>query len=275
MPTPVKFMKMHAHGNDFVVIDGITQNVRLSKQQVTKISDRHFGVGCDQLLILEPPHTSDFDFYCRIYNANGHEVGQCGNGMRCIGRFAKESGLIKQKTFRLATREASMQIEILEHPLVRVNLGIPLLTPNNPITVNFLDQSRSAYLINLGNPHCVFFMPHLDIPLDQWGEALQTHELFPNGINVSVVNCLARNHIKMRVYERGVGETLACGSAACAATVSGILDEQLNSEVQVDLPGGSLTVSWPDKTSGTLLTGPAICVFQGQFMLSHLPAQGQ
>lgn len=273
MAITVKFMKMHAHGNDFVIIDSVTQNVRLSEHQVSKIADRHIGVGCDQILLIEPPHVSEVDFFCRIYNADGSEVFQCGNGLRCVGRFIKETGLSNQKTISVATQKNINHIEILEHPHVRVNLGIPDRPEHNPVSLSFLDQTRQAYLVDLGNPHCVFFMSQLDRSiLKSWGEALQKHPEFPNGVNVSLVECLAKNHIKVITYERGAGETMACGSAACASVVAGISNHQLGLEVRVDMPGGHLHVSWPDEAKGILLSGSTNCVFLGQLVLNHFSA---
>ncbi|MFO1258105.1 MAG: diaminopimelate epimerase [Gammaproteobacteria bacterium] len=270
MAITVKFMKMHALGNDFVIIDSITQNVRLSEAQVREIANRNTGVGCDQILLIEPPHVSEIDFFCRIYNADGHEVFQCGNGLRCVGRFIKEMGLSTQKTISVATEKNVNHIEILDHPQVRVNLGVPNYAEQNPVSLSFLDQNKHAHLVDLGNPHCIFFMSQLDSSLlKSWGEALQNHPKFPNGVNVSLVECLAKNHIKAITYERGAGETMACGSAACAAVVAGISSRQLGAEVRVDMPGGHLQVSWPDKTKGILLSGSTNCVFLGQLALNH------
>lgn len=270
MAISVKFMKLHALGNDFVIIDAVTQHVRLSEEQVRHIADRHFGVGCDQLLLIEPPHSGEVDFSCRIFNADGGEVAQCGNGLRCVGRFIKEVGLSSRKTFSVTTLKNTNIIEILEHPLVRVNLGRPILNHQNPITLQFLDQSKQAHLVDMGNPHCIFFVARLDrYLLQQWGAALQTHPQFPSGVNVSLVECLAKNHIKMMTFERGVGETMACGSAASAAVVAGQLSLQLGQDVLVDLSAGSLNVAWKGENQDILLTGPTACTFFGQFVLNN------
>lgn len=270
MAITVKFMKMHALGNDFVIIDSVTQNVRLSERQVREIAHRNTGVGCDQILLVEPPHVPEVDFFCRIYNADGSEVFQCGNGLRCVGRFIKEMGLSNQKMISVATQKNINHIEILEHPDVRVNLGTPHYAKQNPVALSFLDQNKPGYLVDLGNPHCIFFTSQLNRSiLKLWGEALQQHPEFPDGVNVSLVECMAKNHIKVITYERGAGETLACGSAACAAMIAGFSSHQLGRDVRVDMPGGHLHVSWPDETNGIHLSGSTNCVFLGQLVLNH------
>lgn len=270
MAISLKFTKMHALGNDFVIIDGVTQNIALSSSQIRKLSNRHTGIGFDQLLILTPPKKPEWAFHCRIFNADGLEVEQCGNGLRCVGRFAKESGLIKSHSFYVSLKESLTHIELLADGLVKVDLGRSLSQFNQSITVELDGLIRQAYFIHLGNPHCILFNNNIyEFELSLWGAALQTHPMFPNGVNVSVVNCLARNHIEMRVYERGVGETQACGSAACAAVIAGHLDNQLGNEAQVDLPGGLLSVKWRQSDEHIILTGPVKSVYQGHCVLSY------
>lgn len=283
MPTLIHFTKMHGLGNDFVVIDNITQPLKIDSNIIRKIADRNFGVGCDQVLIVDPPYSANLDFNYRIFNADGKEVSQCGNGARCFGRYVYEHGLTDKKVLNIGTNQGQLRIDISDLSLIQVDLGEPVFSPKQiPVNlkaitkldkqgsykISLLGNQREVCILSMGNPHCVITVPATsEAAVIEVGKALQKHHAFPRGVNVSFMQVLARNHIKCRVYERGAGETLACGSAACAAVVSGILNGELNKEVKVDMKGGALTVQWVEG-NGVMLSGPAISVFNGEFLLS-------
>jgi len=283
MGTLIRFTKMHGLGNDFVVLDNISQAIKVDHLLVRKIADRNFGIGCDQVLVVDPPSMPDVDFNYRIFNADGKEVAQCGNGARCFGRYVFASGLTDKKMIQIGTSNGKMEIDVSDLTHIRVDMGVPQFgakaIPLNPkfaekvsnparYKINLLGNEREVTILSVGNPHCIISVPATsEAAVNEVGKALQQHPAFPKGVNVSFLQVLARNHAKCRVFERGVGETLACGSAACAAVIAGILQEELNSTVKVDMPGGSLTVSWtPDKP--VFLSGPAKSVFAGEFYLS-------
>lgn len=287
MVTNIHFTKMHGLGNDFVIMDSITQFLKIDPALVRQIADRHFGIGCDQVLIADPPIDPLHDFNYRIFNADGKEVGQCGNGARCLGRYVYERGLTDKKLLKIGTITGSMMVDIGDLSRIQVDMGAPIFTPHDiPVNpkaliplqsegrykIQILGSDREVTILSMGNPHCLIWVPGvMEAPVDEIGKALQKHPAFPKGVNVSFVQVLARNHIKCRVYERGVGETLACGSAACAAVVGGVLQAELNREVKVDMAGGALTVNWQAESS-VLLSGPTIAVFQGWFTVSHQEA---
>ncbi|MGD9591044.1 MAG: diaminopimelate epimerase [Candidatus Berkiella sp.] len=284
MSSMIHFTKMHGLGNDFVVLDSITQHVKLTPNLVKRIADRNFGIGCDQVLLIEPPAHPNLDFNYRIFNQDGKEVSQCGNGARCFGRYVFERGLTGKKQLTIGTNAGSLKINIADLSCIEVDLGEPIFSPKAiPINVkavsklqktgyykiHLLGNNREVVILSLGNPHCVMWVPATsEAAVMEVGKAFQKHPAFPKGVNVSFMQVLARNHIKCRVYERGAGETLACGSAACASVVAGILHGELNKEVKVDMPGGALTVRWEQEGS-VFLSGPAIGVFHGQFSVSH------
>ncbi|MGE3318326.1 MAG: diaminopimelate epimerase [Candidatus Berkiella sp.] len=283
MGTLIRFTKMHGLGNDFVVLDNISQAIKVDYMLIRKIADRNFGIGCDQVLVVDPPASPDVDFNYRIFNSDGKEVAQCGNGARCFGRYVFDSGLTDKKMIQIGTSNGKMEIDVSDLTHIRVDMGIPQFAakaiPINPkfaekvseparYKINLLGNEREVTILSVGNPHCIISVPATsEAAVNEVGTALQQHPAFPKGVNVSFLQVLARNHAKCRVFERGVGETLACGSAACAAVIAGILQEELNSTVKVDMPGGSLTVSWnPEKP--VFLSGPAKSVFAGEFYLS-------
>ncbi|MFI4938137.1 MAG: diaminopimelate epimerase [Candidatus Berkiellales bacterium] len=284
MKTMVSFTKMHGLGNDFVILDSIIQNLKIEPRLIREIADRNFGIGCDQVLIVEPPTDPNLDFSYRIFNADGKEVAQCGNGARCFGRYVYESGLIDKTTLQVGTKSGTLIIDVVDPSSIRVDMGEPQFSPYAiPINIkevtklankgryriNLLGNDREVTLLSLGNPHCVISVPATtEAAVTEVGQALQTHPAFPEGVNVSFLQVLARNHVKCRVFERGVGETLACGSAACAAVVAGILQKELNPQVKVDMRGGSLTVLW-EHQKAVFLSGPAISVFKGEFCLTY------
>jgi diaminopimelate epimerase len=270
----IRFTKMQGLGNDFVVIDGIRQAVYLDEAQLRQIADRHFGVGCDQILLVEPPISADADFHYRIFNADGSEVAQCGNGARCLARFVREHGLIDRDRIRVETAAGRMDLWIEENGEVRVEMGVPRHAPTEvPLlaetealryTIEIDGMQWSFGAVSLGNPHAVITVPEVEsAPVGTLGPELERHPLFPQRVNIGFMQVLGLHHVKLRVFERGSGETLACGSGACAAAVVGIEQGRLRTPVRVDLPGGSLTVAWQGRGRPVYLTGPAVTVFEG------------
>jgi len=273
----IRFAKMHGLGNDFVVIDGINQSVTLDGEIVRRLADRHFGVGCDQVLLVEPPGRPDVDFQYRIFNADGSEVAQCGNGARCFARFVRERGLIDRDRIRVATRAGTLVLTFVGDQ-VRVDMGVPRFDPASiPLAVHeempeyqvtVAGRSWLFGAVSLGNPHAVIQVEDVDTaPVTEVGGALQTHSLFPAQVNVGFMEVVSPHSIRLRVFERGAGETLACGSGACAAAVVGMDQGRLRSPVTVALPGGMLTVSWEGRGKPVYLTGPAEFVFEGEIEL--------
>lgn len=273
----IGFSKMHGLGNDFVVIDAVSQPVDLTPQQVRRIADRHFGVGCDQLLVVRPAqHGADFRY--QIFNADGSEVNQCGNGARCFARFVTEKGLTDKSEIRVETGAGELLLILEPDDQVRVNMGIPQFHPAGiPLLA---DQEQASYVtridqqdisffaVGLGNPHAVLNVVDAgDAPVAQLGPVLESHPMFPERVNVGFMQKLDEHHIRLRVFERGAGETLACGSGACAAAVCGIEAGMLNSPVTVDLNGGRLIISWSGRGQPVYMSGPAEFVFEGSINL--------
>lgn len=279
MQQTIHFSKMHGAGNDFIVLDGVTQGIHLTSVLVQQLSDRRLGVGCDQILLLEPPYQPEFDFSYRIFNADGSEVAQCGNGARCIARFAYEHGLCAQGIIKLQTQNASILVDITNLNQIRATLGpielrasaVPIqATPATGIeyALPFSGVQMTGSVLSLGNPHCVIMVPNAqDAPLDIWGPELQQSDLFPHSVNVSVAQVLAKNHISIRTFERGVGETPACGSAACASVIAGVKRGELGNKVQVAMRGGQVMVEYEDGSDTLVLSGPTAYVYEGQFAL--------
>ncbi|WP_456378528.1 diaminopimelate epimerase [Thiolapillus sp.] len=270
----LRFCKMQGLGNDFVVFDAINQQVELSEQQLRFLADQHFGVGCDQILLVEPPRSEDTDFYYRIFNADGAEVEQCGNGARCFARFVRDQGLSSKDRIRVGTASGDIQLYLQEDGLVRVNMGAPELQPRAipfaaerqqavyDIMVNGKSWQISA--ISMGNPHAVLLVDDVEqAPVATLGAALERHERFPQHVNAGFMAVLSPEEISLRVFERGAGETLACGSGACAAVVAGRLRGLLKEQVKVHLRGGDLVVSWAGGQSPVWMSGPATKVFEG------------
>ena len=269
------FSKMHGLGNDFVVIDGVTREVGMTAEQARKLADRHFGIGCDQILLVEPPSQPNVDFDYRIFNHDGSEVSQCGNGARCFAKFVRDRHLLHKDLIRVSTRAGIMEIQANADHSYSVDLATPIFSPQAiPLAV---DAEQPIYLVelenrqvefsalSLGNPHMVVQVENSDsAPVATWGEAMQDHPLFPQRVNVGFMQLLDRGKINLRVYERGAGETLACGSGACAAAVAGIRLGLLDNTVLVNLPGGELTVEWQGEGTAVRLTGPAKTVFHGK-----------
>lgn len=274
----VNFSKMHGLGNDFMVLDNVSQNFYISKEQIKKLADRNFGIGFDQLLIVEPPYDPDLDFHYRIFNADGSEVSQCGNGARCFARFVKVKGLCSKNKIKVSTASGKMTLFIERDGNVSVTMPVPQLEPSKiPFTAqkkerNYILRTEHETVlcgaVSLGNPHCVVTVDNvLEAPVNTLGKELSTHERFPEGANVGFMEVVASNQIKLRVYERGAAETLACGSGACAAVVIGQLQKTLGRQVTVELPGGKLRIYWKGPGFPVKMSGPAVHVFDGQITI--------
>ena len=274
----IEFTKMHGLGNDFVVIDAINQDIELSVEEIQLMADRHFGVGCDQLLLVEETKKDEVDFLYRIFNADGSEVEQCGNGARCFAVFVREKGLTNKDLIRVETAAGIIELHVQADGQITVNMGIPELNPwNIPFNADTrLDQYAldvkgqviKIGAVSMGNPHAVTIVDNVaTAAVTELGAAIENHDLFPNKVNAGFMQIIDDSHIRLRVYERGTGETLACGSGACAAVVIGCLLGYLSEEVEVDLPGGSLHIEWRGEGSPVMMTGPAITVFEGKINL--------
>tara|TARA_R110002153_G_scaffold27084_5_gene84298 strand:- start:32277 stop:33107 length:831 start_codon:yes stop_codon:yes gene_type:complete len=274
----IQFSKMHGLGNDFVVIDNVTQNVFFSKEKIQQLSDRNFGIGFDQLLMVEPPYDPDQDFHYRIFNADGTEVSQCGNGARCFARFVKMKGLTNRNKIVVSTKAGRMVLYLEKDGQVTVNMGVPEFEPNLvPIKANkrekiyilrAQEQTFFCGAVSMGNPHCVLLVDDVQTAdVATMGPLLEKHERFSEGANVGFMQIINHSHIKLRVYERGAGETLACGSGACAAVAVGQLQNRLSKDVRVDLPGGSLKIRWQGNGNELKMTGAAEHIFDGYINL--------
>ena len=270
----IHFTKMHGLGNDFVVIDAIHQTPRLEAESIRKLADRHFGIGFDQLLLVEKPVSANADFKYRIFNADGGEVSQCGNGARCFARFVRDKGLSSKDEVRVDTDAGQLLLKFDDDGQITVNMGIPRHQPGEiPLLA---DREANSYqviangetftfgAVSMGNPHAVLQVPAVDTaPVATAGNLLESHPIFPARANIGFMQIVDRTHIKLRVYERGAAETLACGSGACAAAVIAIERDLVDHTVQVELPGGPLKISWAGRGEPVMMTGPAISVFEG------------
>ena len=271
----LRFSKMHGLGNDFVVIDGVRQQVALDAAAVRRLADRHTGIGCDQLLLVEPPPDASVDFRYRIFNADGGEVEQCGNGARCFARFVHDQGLCDKTALRVATRAGVLALRHEADGQVTVDMGVPEF---EPARIPFTAAARATTYrldtelgevsfgaVALGNPHAVLRVDDPDqAPVATLGPLLESHPDFPRRVNVGFLGVVDRGHVRLRVFERGVGETRACGSGACAAVVVGRQQGLLDARVAVDLAGGRLVISWLGEGEPVLMTGPATHVFEGE-----------
>jgi len=266
---------MHGLGNDFLVIDGVTQNIYLPNDQIKRLADRHFGIGFDQLLVVEPPYDPELDFHYRIFNADGSEVSQCGNGARCFAKFVRMKGLIARNKIRVSTQSGKMTLFIEKDGNVTVTMPVPQFEPNKiPFTAQkaegtyILRSEEETVLcgaVSMGNPHCVITVDDIEqAPVARLGESLSNHERFTQGANIGFMEVVSPEFIKLRVYERGAAETLACGSGACAAVVIGQMQKKLAKQVNVELPGGKLRIYWKGPGTPVKMTGPAVHVFDGQ-----------
>lgn len=272
------FTKMHGAGNDFVVIDAVRAATQINEDQIRKIADRQTGVGCDQVLLIEPPKRPDADFEYRIFNADGSPAGQCGNGARCVGRFIHEQRLSANSTITLQVGSDLRRLEFDEAGSVKAELGAPIFAPaqipfsaDEDATEHALSLANvtvMAGVVSLGNPHAVLLVDDVAAtPVEKIGPMIQSLDVFPEGVNVGFMQVESNTHVKLRVFERGAGETLACGSGACAAVIHGIRLGQLANKVTVSVPGGKLEVSWDNGVSSVWLAGPAETVFEGKLNL--------
>lgn len=274
----IQFSKMHGLGNDFVVVDGVTQKVFFNAETLKRLGDRHFGIGFDQLLLVEPPYDPDLDFHYRIFNADGSEVQQCGNGARCFARFVRLKGLTNKDRIAVSTVSGRIVLQIEDNDQVTVNMGVPEFEPSKiPFRaqkaeklylLRVAEQTVMCGAVSMGNPHCVIEVPSVkDAPVETLGSKLESFDRFPERVNVGFMEIVSAGEINLRVYERGAGETMACGTGACAAVVIGIQQGKLKGRVKVNLPGGSLYISWNGPGTPVYMTGPAEHVFDGQIEL--------
>jgi len=262
----IEFTKMHGLGNDFIVIDAINQAIDLSPEKIRMLANRHTGVGFDQLLLVEKAQIRGVDFNYRIYNADGGEVGQCGNGARCLARFIHDTGLSDKKELTVATFTRKMQIKLLDDNLVSACLGVPTVAINHTQQLKLKDQTIEYFFVDVGNPHAVIRVKDVsDADVADIGLRLNQHPEFPGGVNVGFLEVVAPDQIRLRVYERGTGETQSCGSGACAAVVAGRIMHELTHSVVVSLLGGELRVEWAGEEQPVWLIGPAESVFRGVF----------
>ena len=278
----VRFTKMHGLGNDFMVLDLVTQKVKITPKLVKKLGDRNFGVGFDQLLLVEPPTEPDVDFRYRIFNQDGSEVENCGNGARCFAKFVRDKRLTGKDEVTVQTACGRAVLKIHEDKRVQVDMGEPILSPEKvpfqaqqqaaiyPVSVNVEGKTQSVELsaVSMGNPHGVLLVDNTEhAPVNTLGAALESHSCFPAKANIGFMQILSRTEVNLRVFERGVGETLACGTGACAAVVAGKLRGQLDMPVTVHLPGGDLEIEWQGPGHSVIMTGPATTVYEGQIFV--------
>lgn len=274
---PLRFTKMQGLGNDFVVIDAVRQSVQVDEAAIRWLADRRFGIGCDQVLLVEPARLPGTDFHYRIFNADGSEVEQCGNGARCFARFVRDQGLSEKSEIPVGTAAGPLSLHLGPDHQVRVDMGPPIL---EPARIPFLaDRQALTYpldidgealeigAVSMGNPHAVLLVEDTDrAPVSRLGPRIEHHPRFPRRVNAGFMQILAPDRIRLRVHERGVGETLACGTGACAAVVTGRLRGLLRTRVRVSLPGGDLVIEWPGAPHPVLMTGPAEPVFEGEIV---------
>lgn len=274
----LSFSKMHGLGNDFVVIDAINQAVSLTEDNVRFLAHRRLGVGCDQVLLVEPPQSDEADFRYRIFNADGSEVEQCGNGARCFARFVLDEGLTDKTEIPVQTAAGIILLKVQEDGQITVDMGIPRLEPvdipfqadRQEVTYDLDVKGQQVVIsaVSMGNPHAVLLVDKVQTaPVNELGTLIEAHSRFPNRVNVGFMELVDADHIHLRVFERGAGETLACGTGACAAVVAGRLQGYLDETVRVDLPGGQLMISWPGPGQSVMMTGPATHVFKGMIDL--------
>jgi len=274
----LKFSKMHGLGNDFVVFDGVRQSVTLTPSQLRHLGDRHFGVGCDQILLVEKSDTPAVDFRYRIFNADGGEVEQCGNGARCFVRFVHDQGLTDKREIRVETMRGEIRPCLEEDGSITVDMGVPVfapekipfVSPNDNLvqTLTVGDDEVAITAVSMGNPHAVQVVADIDTaPVATQGPKIEVHPRFPKRVNAGFMQIVDRHSIRLRVFERGAGETLACGTGACAGVVTGISRGLLDSPVRVTTRGGDLTITWGGGGASVMMSGPAVTVFTGEIEL--------
>ena len=273
----LKFTKMQGLGNDFVVLDGINQSITLNPQQIRRLADRHFGIGCDQLLLVEKA-IGQADFRYRIFNADGGEVEQCGNGARCFVRYVHDHGLTEKREIRIETLSGVISPKLEMDGKITVNMGIPIFAPDK---IPFVTEKQALTYqlelpegpvtisaLSMGNPHAVRVVRDTEnAPVETEGALIESHPRFPKHVNVGFMQVIDRANIKLRVFERGAGETLACGTGACAAVVAGINLGLLDNRIIVSTKGGELTIDWHGNDEPVWMTGPAVTVFEGEINL--------
>ena len=270
----MKFTKMHGLGNDFVVVDAINQRIALTPKKIRFMANRHTGIRFDQRLVVEKTSQEHADFKYRIFNADGSEVGQCGNGARCFARFVRDKKLTDKDEMIVETKSGQLILSFTDEDLITVNMGIPKHFPTEipmimeqevrfyTVDVNGVEKAFGA--VSMGNPHAVLQVNDIKTaPVETIGATLESHIIFPERANIGFMQVVDKNAIKLRVFERGAGETQACGSGACAAVVIGIEQNLLNNTVRVELPGGELNISWAGRGEPVFMTGAAISVFEG------------
>ncbi|MFA7270836.1 MAG: diaminopimelate epimerase [Sterolibacterium sp.] len=274
----IRFTKMHGLGNDFVVIDAVRQNFALTPAQASFLADRHRGVGCDQILVVGKPSRPGVDFAYRIFNADGSEVEQCGNGARCFVRFVYEQGLSERRQIRVETRSGIIVPRLEANGEVSVDMGAPSFEPaalpfvsDSLAVIQPLEVDAGVFeitAVSMGNPHAVQVVDQVDeAPVARHGPLIESHPRFPRRVNAGFMQVVDRHAIRLRVYERGAGETQACGSGACAAAVAGIRRGLLDSPVRVAMRGGDLMIAWGGDNTPVIMTGPAVTVFSGEIDL--------
>jgi len=274
----LKFTKMHGAGNDFVVLNGVRQRIQLAPEQLRFLADRHFGVGCDQILLVEPAQHPDADFRYRIFNADGGEVEQCGNGARCFVRFVHDQKLTHKREIVVETKGGLITPRLEGDGRVTVNMGAPVFesarVPFRTDSAEIIQplevggETVQISVLSMGNPHAVQLVADVEqAPVATQGALIEHHPRFPNRVNAGFMQVVDRGHIRLRVYERGSGETLSCGTGACAAVVAGICRGLLDERVQVATHGGILNIAWAGEGAPVLMTGPAISVFEGEIDL--------
>lgn len=272
------FCKMHGLGNDFMVVDAIHQTIDLKKIPISLLADRHLGVGFDQLLLITP--STKADFACRIYNADGSEAEQCGNGMRCIARYLHEEQLTQKKSLSIETISGLIHVKIINYDMIEVNMGMPSFEPEK---IPFITHHPAYHydikpdpdmpamhftVLSMGNPHAILIVPSInDAPVATIGSKIASHALFPKGTNVGFMEIVNRGHIRLRTFERGTGETFACGTNACASVVAGIIHHELDQKVNVELNYGNLLIEWGGKNTPAILAGSATRVFNGTYFI--------
>jgi len=276
----LRFTKMHGLGNDFMIVDLISQRALLEPDMIRALSDRRFGIGFDQLLTVTPPDTPEADFRYTIYNADGSEAEQCGNGARCFLRFVRDQGLTTKSTILMETSSGTIKATLEHDGKVTVDMGEAVTTPSEipfianscevtyDITIEGFPEPVTIGAVNVGNPHAVIIVDNVDTaPVETLGPVMETHERFPERVNVGFMQIVSRDRIRLRVFERGVGETKACGTGACAAVVSGRRQGLLDENVEVELTGGNLSVSWAGDDAPIMMTGPTCRVFEGRLQI--------
>ncbi|MBD9396760.1 diaminopimelate epimerase [Pseudomonas sp. PDM11] len=274
----LRFTKMHGLGNDFMVLDLVSQHAHIQPKHAKQWGDRHTGIGFDQLLLVEPPQHPDVDFRYRIFNSDGSEVEQCGNGARCFARFVLDKRLTVKKNIRVETKGGIIELNVRADGLITVDMGAPRLAPEQipfqadgealSYSVEVDGRSHELAAVSMGNPHAVLRVDDVDgAPVHELGVKLEHHPRFPQRVNVGFLQVIDRQRGRLRVWERGAGETQACGTGACAAAVAAIRQGWMDSPVQLELPGGKLHIEWAGPGQPVMMTGPAVRVYEGQVRL--------